>query len=181
MIKNNHKILLRPISLADTDNIVKWRNTDFVKKNLYTQKELTLEQHIEYYHRFIETGKIAQFIICFQNYDDNVDIGTTFLKNIDEYSKKAEFGIFIGEEDAIGKGFGKSATKQTLDYAFSELGLNRVYLSVFADNTSAIHAYQNSGFIIEGILKQDFFREDGYADVVIMGITHDSWIIHKTR
>ena len=176
MISTNERVVLRPLSLEDTDSIVRWRNADFVKKNLYTQDELTSEQHIEYFHRFVETQKVIQFIISVQENDLSLDIGTTFLKNIDKHNKKAEYGVFIGEKDALGKGFGKIATKLTLDYAFISLDLNRVYLSVFADNVSAIKAYEKSGFFVEGKLIQDHLRCDGYADVIIMGITREMWL-----
>lgn len=177
----NRIVSLRPVKLSDTENIVRWRNQTFVKNNLYSQEELTTEQHINYYHQFIESSKVIQFIISVQKNEKIVDIGTTFLRNIDNHSKKAEFGIFIGEQDALGKGYGKAATKQVLDYAFVRLKLNRVYLTVFSDNISAIKAYETSGFQFEGCLKQDFLRYDGFADVTVMGITKDIFENTKKR
>lgn len=167
-------ITIRPIELFDTDNIVKWRNAPSVKKYLYSQDELTAEQHRNYFHTYITTGKVKQFIIS-ENHDGEChDIGTSFIKNIDTHSNKAEFGIFIGEENVRGKGYGTIATKLTVDYAFDVLKLNRLYLTVFSDNVAAIKAYKNCGFTIEGNLKQDFLRYDGYADVSIMAIVNDS-------
>lgn len=168
-------VTLRPITLADTDNIVKWRNASFVKKNLYIQKALTNNQHIEYYHRYIESGKVYQFIIQVKSDDWNQDIGTAFLKDLDSNNHKAEFGIFIGEESALGKGFGKQATYLILQYAFESLKLNRVYLTVFADNHPAVNAYLKCGFRTEGVLIEDFLRYDGFADVMVMGITRKMW------
>lgn len=168
-------ITLRPITLSDTDNIVKWRNASFVKKNLFTQKTLTKNQHLDYYHKYIETKRVFQFIIQLKSDNRNQDIGTAFLKSIDLENKKAEFGIFIGEEYALGKGFGKRATSLVLKYAFENLKLNRIYLSVFADNIAAINAYRNSGFRTEGILIEDHLRFDSYADIMVMGITRKMW------
>ena len=88
---------------------------------------------------------------------------------------------FTGQQDALGKGYGKAATKQVLDYAFVRLKLNRVYLTVFSDNISAIKAYETSGFQFEGCLKQDFLRYDGFADVTVMGITKDIFENTKKR
>lgn len=103
------------------------------------------------------------------------DIGTAFLKNIDMNNQKCEFGIFIGEDSARGKGIGSEATKILLKKAFDEYGFNRVYLSVFSRNTRAVRAYLKAGFLVEGVLKEDFKEPEGYADITLMGITKKHW------
>lgn len=175
-----YTVVLRPTTLQDTKNIVKWRNMPFVIRNLYSQKKISLNDHISYFQDCIETGKVVQFIISVVNERSvSQDIGTTFLKNIDLDNKKAEFGIFIGEQNALGKGYGKQATSLVLEYAFSNMNLNRVYLSVLSNNIAAINAYKSSGFLIEGELKKDFFINEKYYDVVVMGITKDIWNINN--
>lgn len=176
---NTCKIDLRPITLADTDNIVKWRNASFVKCNLYTQNDISSTTHIKYYHEYVEKKKVFQFVISILSSNSVTDIGTVFLKKLDNENRKAEFGIFIGEKKYLGKGYGQAATKQILEYAFVHLKLNRVYLTVFSDNISAIKAYEKSGFQYEGCLKQDFLRYDGFADVTVMGITKDVYEYSK--
>ena len=53
------KVTLRPITLSDTDLIVRWRNSDAVRLNMYDQRILTPEQHRDYFHNQIKTGKIS--------------------------------------------------------------------------------------------------------------------------
>lgn len=175
LTENDKKVSLRPLTLDDTEQIVKWRNLPSVKKNLYSQATLLPEQHIAYFHNVVSAGKCAQYIICVNDDGKQMDIGTTFIKNIDRDSHKGEFGIFIGEEAARGKGYSVAATKQILDIAFRELNLNRVYLSVMADNNFAVKAYQSAGFSIEGTLRQDFLRYDGYVDIIMMAIVKADW------
>lgn len=169
------KISLRKLSEADTKNIVKWRNSEFVRRNLYSQNILTEEQHLNYFRNVVETGKCAQWIIVADDGVKETDIGTVFIKNIDRDNHKGEYGIFIGEDDFRGKGCAYPTTMAILKIAFEELHLNRVYLSVMADNIAAIKAYQKAGFAIEGILKEDFKRADGYVDIVVMGIVKSMW------
>lgn len=163
-------IRLRKLSLADTANIVRWRNQPEVYQNLFTRQLITEVQHIAYYHKYIETGIIKQYIVESDIDGKTIDIGTTFLKNIDQVSHKAEFGIFIGESSARGRGLASAIVTVTLAVAFEELKLNKVYLTVLSSNESAIHAYQKSGFIQEGVLRQDFYDGREYVDVVMMGI-----------
>lgn len=175
-------IILRPITVADTANIVRWRNSWEVKKNLFSQTELTEAQHLQWLDRRVRTGDCFQYIIVDIGENDKVeDIGTVFIKSIDRENQKGEFGIFIGEISARGKGFATLATKEIIKIAFENISLNRVYLQVFSDNEAAVRAYKRAGFMVEGVLCQDFLRYDGFQDVIVMGITKDRWIANGSN
>lgn len=170
-----NKVFLREIAASDTPNIVRWRNSESVKKNLFSQSELTPEQHLAWLKNKVETGLCAQYIIVVIENDISIDIGTIFIKNIDRKNNKGEFGIFIGEVDARGKGYAKLAVNAILKIAFDQLLLNRVYLSVLFDNIAGIKVYEDSGFRREGVLKEDYLRDDIYVDVLLMGVTKKMW------
>jgi len=135
-------ILLRPITPEDTARIVKWRNLPSVRENLYGQDLLTEERHLHWLHTQVMTGRCAQFIIVEKH--GETPVGTAFIKNIDLHSRKGEYGIFIGEEEARGKGYGAEAARLVLAYGFEQLALNRICLSVFAGNQAAIASYRKA-------------------------------------
>lgn len=167
------EVFLRPICVDDTDNVVRWRNSEQVKRNLFSQEDITHDSHLEYLKKYVETGKCKQYII--ETKDSHLDIGTVFIKNIDEYNRKAEFGIMIGEDGARGKGYGTAATNQMLKIAFEENNMNRIYLHVLEENLAGIKAYLKAGFINEGLLREEFRRGNQYCNVVVMGITYGRW------
>lgn len=167
------RVTLRAIREEDAPLIVRWRNAPAVRRNLYTQAELTVEQHLAWYRGKVLTGSCAQFILV--DRQGETPVGTVFLKNIDEHSRKAEFGIFIGEESARGKGLGSEAARLILGYGFQSLGLNRIYLTVLADNLAGVRSYQKAGFSVEGVLRQDFLRDGVFEDVTMMGILREEW------
>lgn len=173
MVYSDGNISIRKIGYGDTDNIVRWRNLPDVKNNLYTQTDLTAEQHIWWMQNKVDKGLCAQFII--EMIEPQTPIGTVFIKNIDRDSCKGEYGIFIGEDIARGKGYGKIAAKLAVQYAFEVLELNRVYLSVFKDNISGIKSYESAGFVVEGIFREDYKKDGKYFDVVYMAILKSDW------
>ena len=136
------EISLRPISISDTDLIVRWRNTDAVRLNMYDQRILTAEQHQYYYHSYIERGIISQYIIEVSN---NA-IGTIYYKKIDNLS--AEVGLFIGEKNCYGQGIGKTVLNKLLSI-IKKQGYKKVILKVKRDNCRALRLYLHSGFVIE--------------------------------
>ncbi len=171
-----NKVYLRPLTLEDTAKIVKWRNLPSVRRYLYSQDELTEAQHISYFHNTVEQGKCVQYVIVVNNGTFESEIGTIFIKNIDYGNRKGEYGIFIGEEWARGKGYSKVATGEILRIAFRELNLNRVYLTVLNNNIYAIKSYQSQGFQIEGWLRQDYCRDGAYMNVLLMAILRNDWL-----
>jgi len=169
LLDSTNKLKLIPISESDTDNIIKWRNSNLVKQNLFGSDDVTPEIHLNWLSEYVMKGKCCQFII----HAEGTPVGTVFLKNIDYDNSKAEFGIFIGESTAHGKGYGTIAAKLITDFAFQELELNKIYLSVFNDNKGAIRSYEKVGFREEGILRQDYCKDGHFMDVLQMAMFRD--------
>ncbi len=66
-------------------------------------------------------------------------------------------------------------------FAFDDLNLNRVWLSVDADNGRAIACYRKCGFVEEGRLRQDRYRDGQYRDTIVMGVLRDEFeALHHT-
>ena len=158
---------IRLIEKEDTDNILRWRNNPEIRSNFVFQDELTREAHENWLDTNVKSGKAAQFIIVT---DEFGDVGSAYLRDIDLRHRKAEFGIFIGEDAARGKGFGNAATLEIIKHAFRELDLNKVYLRVFTDNIAAIKNNERAGFAKEGCFAEDVIIDNKPRDLIFMGL-----------
>lgn len=158
-------IYLREMTDEDEELIIKWRNTDFVRQNFIYRKPFTIEGHRGWVETMVKTGKVVQFIICTK---EGRPIGSVYLRDIDREHKKAEYGIFIGEEDALGKGYGTLAAKGMLAYAFEELKLHKVMLRLLEGNDRARKSYEKAGFVQEAYLKDEVFLDGEFRDVILM-------------
>jgi diamine N-acetyltransferase len=116
----------------------------------------------------VDTGKVKQFIICVKN--EKKPIGSVYLRDISQLNRSAEFGIFIGEEEYLGKGFGSDAATTIIKYAFETLKLHKLRLRVLAGNKRAIASYKRVGFVEEGYFKDDVMIQNRYCDVIFMRI-----------
>lgn len=133
-------VTLRPITLSDIDDIVRWRNSDAVRLNMYVQDILTAEQHLDYYKKQILTGKTKQFIILV----DSFAIGTVYYKFLNK--EQVELGIFIGEIEYIGKGFGRESFNKLLQESQKNEEIKRLLVKVNNSNIRAINLYRSFGF-----------------------------------
>lgn len=170
-IDENVKIYLRLMMREDTDLIVAWRNSDAVRSRFIFREPFTREGHESWIRDMVDAGRAVQMIIC--DLDTDRPLGSVYIRDIDRRHNKAEYGIFIGEADARGRGVGTAAARLMLRYCFEEQGLHRVYLRVLAENLQAVRSYEKAGFLREGCLKGDVRIDGEYQDVVWMAVTAD--------
>ena len=161
-------IYTRERTYEDTDLIVAWRNKDSVRKNFIYQALFTRESHENWIRTMIETGKVVQMMICER--ETGRAVGSVYIRDIEPIHQKAEYGIFIGEDDARGKGYGTAAARLMIKYCFEEMKLHRLFLRVYAENEQAIRSYEKAGFVKEAYLHDDVYVDGRYRDIVLMGI-----------
>ena len=83
--------------------------------------------------------------------------------------------IGFGDRAHWGKGYGADAMRLLLDYAFSELNLHRVQLTVFAYNERAIALYEKVGFVREGAYREFLYRDGARYDMYLYGLLRREW------
>lgn len=165
-------IYLRPMSEADTEDIVRWRNSDAVRTHFIYQELFTKQSHENWLHHVVEAGKAVQMIICDAATDRG--LGSVYIRDLDHQHHKGEYGIFIGEDAARGRGIGTRAAKLMIRYGFEELNLHKIFLRVFADNPQAIGSYEKAGFVKEAYLRDEVCIDGQYCDMIFMAIFNES-------
>lgn len=172
MIIDSEEIFLKPIEVEDTDDIIKWRNSDVVRHKFLDQNDFTREGHLKWLSERVMTGQVAQFIICVK--PENCPVGSAFLRDIDYKNKKAEFGIFIGEDFARGRGIGTKTAKLIIRHGFETLKLHKIFLRVLADNINAVKSYKKAGFTQEAYLKDEVILDGRYRDIILMAVLNNA-------
>lgn len=166
------QIYLRPITVEDTDIVLKWRNDPQVVKNFIYRKPISREEHLDWIHNKVEKGLVIQFIVC--DKENDKPLGSIYLQNFDEESHRAEWGIFLGEPEVRGRGIGTEAGKILMQYAFHELKLHKVMGRVLAYNQASIRVHEKMGGIHEAYLKDELYLDGEYVDEIFFGFTKES-------
>ena len=166
------EIYIRPMGYDDIDDIVRWRNSDEVKKFFIYRGEFTHDNQVAWLENHVNTGEVAQMIICRKNTGsgstEDTSLGCVYIRDIDHKNQKGEYGIFIGESEARGCGVGTKAAGLMLRYGFEELGLHRIYLRALEGNDRAVRSYEKAGFVKEGFLRDDVVIDGEYVSVIWM-------------
>lgn len=138
------------MTLEDNLNVIKEGMKRFVENN-------------GFYAGIWYKGELAGIFIC---------------KYYDWKAKQTEFGYLLGKT-YTGKGIVTRATRKMTDYAFKELGLNRIEIRCGTGNTSSRAVAERLGYVHEGILRQSFRLYDQFIDTALYSMLASDWESQK--
>jgi RimJ/RimL family protein N-acetyltransferase/catechol 2,3-dioxygenase-like lactoylglutathione lyase family enzyme len=107
--------------------------------------------------------------------DGDAVIGRLGLHRYRPSHRSADMHVGIGDRASWGKGYGREAVTLLLNFAFGEMDLHRVGLTVFAANDRAVALYRKLGFVEEGRWRQFLRRDSVDQDVLVMGVLRHEW------
>ena len=155
MISKTDRLYLMEAQESDINMIMEIENhkdnRDFIWQGTY-------EQHLS------EINDENHLLLKFEKTEDRGIAGYCLI-GLDRHSERFELRrIAITDK---GKGYGREAIKALMDYAFTELGMNKFWLDVYPDNKVGISLYESLGLKKEGVLRQNYKSERGYLDQVV--------------
>jgi ribosomal-protein-alanine N-acetyltransferase len=171
------RLRLTPVLEEDcSEEYLSWLNDEEV--NLYLESGLqrhTMKELLDFVKGY-QVNRNAVFL-AIRIAESNLHIGNIKLDKINYVHLTCEYGIMMGKKDQWGKGYAKEASHAIIDYAFHRLGMRKVNLGVIDANIAAVRLYEQMGFEVEGILKENFYdRKDGcFRNELRMALFRNTW------
>lgn len=169
------RVWLRPMEERDLPAYVAGINDTEVGAFAGYRVPISLEQATAWHKGHAEqarSGEAFFFAVC--ELGNDRFIGTTWFKEVNSFDGNAELAIYM-DRDHIGSGWGTDAQRVLLAFGFGTVGLERVWLTVNANNARAIRSYEKVGFQREGIMRSSFRVEGRLTDTLLMSILRDEW------
>ncbi len=124
----------------------------------------------------LEELAVENYVFSIRTLAEDKLIGEIGLDVVNWPGRDAFVGLGIGETDYWSKGYGTDVMNVLLRFAFTEINLRRVTLTVFEYNPRAIRSYEKAGFRHEGRLRSLLNREGRRWDELFMGILREEWM-----
>ncbi|MDF2520434.1 MAG: acetyltransferase [Clostridia bacterium] len=175
------KVRLRAYKREDVQLAQQYINDAETKKLLMPgiPYPITLEQEQKWFESISAFSDNYSFAI--ETLQEGKYIGGCGVNKLDWKNSVATVGIFIGDKDYWGKGYGTDAMKVLVKFIFEQMNINKVKLFVYSFNERAVKSYEKCGFAREGVLRQEIFRDGKYHDEYIMGILKDEFFQKNVR
>jgi RimJ/RimL family protein N-acetyltransferase len=91
-----------------------------------------------------------------------------------------ELGYRLFDPKLAGRGYVTEACKLLTDYLFNVHQYHRLELLSAPENVASVRVAQKCGFSAEGTLRQSFFINGQYRDVVVFSLLRPEWEQRKT-
>ena len=117
-------VSIRGFKEIDIEKKVEWINNSENNQYLHYDLPLEKEKTLKWFQGIQNSETRLDAVIEY----NSIPIGLIGLLDIDKKNKKAEYYICMGEPKYKGKGIAKKASLLLINYAFSELKLNKIYL-----------------------------------------------------
>jgi RimJ/RimL family protein N-acetyltransferase len=156
-----------PLAMKHASDMFRWMLDPSVSRNLGLRSEPSLENTIAWLDHYVNDPSMRAFAVLY----GGQHVGNVIFDRIDSYIQSARLSVYIGELSARkAGGVGTAGIYLALLEAFSNLELNKVWLTVHVHNYPALNVYRKFGFQLEGILRDEFWIDGQRSDVIYMGL-----------
>lgn len=161
------RLYLSPMSEDDAEIYTKWLNDRAVSENLGQYRTIiSLSNERSALSRLSSDGHNYAIVLR----EGHELIGNISLMEHHPVNRRATLGIFIGEAERRGRGYGAEAIGLILRYGFDTLNLHNVMLQLNSDNLPALACYKKAGFREFGRRRESSYKDGRYVDTVYMEI-----------
>ena len=165
------------ISPADKASLREWRNDPSVSKWMYTNHQIGEEEHNSWFDAMLaDASKVYWKIVA-----DGVAVGSVFLTGVSSQGSSCEWGMYLADMNARGKGVAQAACALSFRYAFNELVVDVVKCEAVAQNENAIGLYESVGYVRTGLQIDAVKRGDEMLSVVTLELTREAWNMSESR
>jgi ribosomal-protein-serine acetyltransferase len=170
------EIELRQFTPDDVDIVFDavHRNAEHLMEYMHWMRpDYSREMSAEFIRSSIESRDKRESL-GFGIFRDGLVIGAVGFASFDWESKVTEIGYWIDRTEE-GKGIVSRACKRLIDYAFADLGMNRIQIRCAAGNVRSAAIPERFGFKKEGCLRQSQFRNGKLHDFLVFGLLRSEW------
>jgi spore coat polysaccharide biosynthesis protein SpsF len=170
-------VRLKPLALADSPLLLRWRNQPEIAEHSYSSHRISQDEHDAWFSSAITDTARKYWIIVY----NEVAVGLANLYAISLNHQRCYWAFYIGESEVRGAGIGSVVEFLVLDEVLYKMGLHKLCCEVLATNEKVIRQHQKFGFEIEGKFREHIRRNDQYIDVVCMAIRRAAWSKNRKK
>lgn len=153
---------------ADLECVLTWRNHPDVRRYMYSQHEIRVEEHQRWFERTLSDPKKHLFVFE-SNFQPLGFVNFNELGN----GGVANWGFYTSPDAP--KGSGRQLGRAALSHAFTQLQLHKISGQALAYNQRSIQFHQSTGFKQEGVLRDQHFDGERYWHIICFGLVSHEW------
>jgi RimJ/RimL family protein N-acetyltransferase len=174
-------VRLTALEPEDVPTLIRWhQNAAFLRlfdsRPAYPKTEAELKEWLEELRKDENT-----FAFAVRPREGEELAGYLEVDGVDWQHGACGMGLGFGDRADWGQGYGYEATELGLRYAFDELNMHRVTITVFGYNERSIALAEKAGFQQEGVFRERLQRDGKRYDMLLYGLLRYEWEAQRQR
>ena len=157
---------------SDLPLILTWRNHPSIKKYMYTQHDISMCEHQEWFKRCLSQPEDIQLLMFVVN---EQPLG--FINFTRDKFNVVNWGFYISPDAP--KGTGSALGISAIRFGFENLKFRKICGQALSFNERSINFHKKLGFSQEGVFKEHFVNEEGHYDIYHFGLLKQIWAQHN--
>jgi len=177
IILENERVLLRPLALTDGSLLAHYVNEE-PELWKYSLAAITNTKDLDKYIQTAIEARENKTAYAFIVFDKllNEYVGCTRLYDIQLAFQTTQIGYTWYSKKCWGTKLNENCKYLLLEYAFDQMGFERVEFRADNNNKRSIAAMQKIGCTIEGVLRNHLPKPDGTRrDSIVLSILKEEW------
>lgn len=171
------RLTLRKMAVSDSADMYDYSRRSVVTKYLLWTEHESESQTYNFLSDVCDWYKRgAYFDWAVTLTDSGKMIGTCGFTSFDFENARAEVGYVINP-DFWGKGMATEAVSAVIEFAFKEIGANRVEAHFIEGNNASLRVMEKCGMSFEGYLRQYMLVKGEYKNIGFAAVTRDKFEI----
>lgn len=165
-------VILREIGRCTLDQkkkVREIRNLESVRRSMYTDHLIGLDEHLTWTDRIAKDNKQIVFVVLL----DGIVSGVVSINNLDRLHKKSDWAFYL-DETARG-GLGAALEFFIINFAFYRLRLEKINCEVLEINPTVVKMHLKFGFVEEGFRRSNIIKTGTRIGVHFLGLTREDW------
>lgn len=167
---------IRPMMKDDLPFVLEWRNSERIRKNMYSEEPISWENHCSWFSSIQNKESIQYYIV------EHLErpFGVVNFTEINRTHHTCNWGFYVGDTEAP-RGSGTALGFLGLVEAFEHLHIRKLCAEVISFNEASIRFHRKLGFIQEGNLHRHIWKNNKYEDIVLFANFSDQWPALKEK
>ena len=164
-------VRMRPLELADSATVYRWRNLPEIRRWMYTDHEILADEHAKWFPAALADPSRSYWIIELEG----AAVGLANLADINTTQRRATWAYYLAETSVRGRGIGAFVEYFVIEHVFGALGLDKLWCEVLADNEAVWKMHEAFGFQREALFRRHAWKSGVATDVVGLGLLAEDW------
>jgi UDP-4-amino-4,6-dideoxy-N-acetyl-beta-L-altrosamine N-acetyltransferase len=161
-------------SPKELEKIRKIRNEENVRKNMYTEHEITPAEHINYIKKIKTDKKKKVFCVL----KDKIEpVGVVSINDIDYLNKKTDWAFYLTSNEHTG--LGAVLEYYIINFIFSKLEIEKLNCEVIETNKTVVELHKKFFFDEEGVRKENIIKNNRRINVYFLGLSKNKWLSNQ--